>query len=445
MRKMSIIGASQIFQSSGLHSLLELYHQQPCKQYSKNNAWNLNTNSNLNNNNKYNSNRVVPCAELVETSEKRYAVPLGDIYDAYYECIVNKGRTANAMYFTLNLEKNIRDLWRSINDRTYTIGRSIAFIVTYPIRREVFAADFRDRVVHDWICMRLNPLFEGYLPANMTSNRKGKGNLYAIDLVYDLMEEMSNGYTEDAWIWKFDLQGFFMSIDKRLLNSKLQKFIDERYFGPDKDTLKWLSEKVIMNCPQKNCIRKSPMSAWEGLAKNKSLFGQDDYHGMPIGNLPSQLFANFLLKDMVDYLAINGFKCVQYVDDVVVIHKSKPEILAFIPTFREWLSEHLHATLHPQKCYIQHYAKGVSFVGAIIKPHREYLSHRTRRNALAKTGWLARGGGNKEEVRSTTNSYLGISRNFYTYKLRKTIADMLFTRFGKAISFNNNYYKLIIN
>ena len=263
MRKMSIIGASQIFQSSGLHSLLELYHQQPCKQYSKNNAWNLNTNSNLNNNNKYNSNRVVPCAELVETSEKRYAVPLGDIYDAYYECIVNKGRTANAMYFTLNLEKNIRDLWRSINDRTYTIGRSIAFIVTYPIRREVFAADFRDRVVHDWICMRLNPLFEGYLPANMTSNRKGKGNLYAIDLVYDLMEEMSNGYTEDAWIWKFDLQGFFMSIDKRLLNSKLQKFIDERYFGSDKDTLKWLSEKVIMNCPQKNCIRKSPMSAWE--------------------------------------------------------------------------------------------------------------------------------------------------------------------------------------
>ena len=116
MRKMSIIGASQIFQSSGLHSLLELYHQRPCKQYSKNNAWNLNTNSNLNNNNKYNSNRVVPCAELVETSEKRYAVPLGDIYDAYYECIVNKGRTANAMYFTLNLEKNIRDLWRSIND-----------------------------------------------------------------------------------------------------------------------------------------------------------------------------------------------------------------------------------------------------------------------------------------------------------------------------------------
>lgn len=57
----------------------------------------------------------------------------------------------------------------------------------------------------------------------------------------------------------------------------------------------------------------------------------------------------------------------------------------------------------------------------------------------------ARGGGNKEEVRSTTNSYLGISRNFYTYKLRKTIADMLFTRFGKAISFNNNYHKLIIN
>lgn len=44
-------------------------------------------------------------------------------------------------------------------DGTYEIGRSIAFIVTKPKKREVFAADFRDRVVHHLVMLRLEPLF----------------------------------------------------------------------------------------------------------------------------------------------------------------------------------------------------------------------------------------------------------------------------------------------
>ena len=44
-------------------------------------------------------------------------------------------------------------------DGTYEIGRSIAFIVTKPKKREVFAVDFRDRVVHHLVMLRLEPLF----------------------------------------------------------------------------------------------------------------------------------------------------------------------------------------------------------------------------------------------------------------------------------------------
>lgn len=448
MRNLTVIGASQIFQSSGPCSLLELYHQRPSKQYSAYNAWNLDNNGNLNNNNKYNDLTVVPLAELSEKAEEvkgGYIVPLADLYDAFYVCRKNKRSTLSEMNFELRMEENVIRLWKEINDRSYKIGKSISFIVEQPVKREVFAANFRDRVVHDWICLRLIPLFEEYLPECMTSNRKNKGNLYAMNLVEELMRQKSEDYTLDCWIWKFDLQGFFMSIDKTLLNNKLQAFIDERYKGEDIEVLKWLTEKVIKNCPQNNCFRKSPISAWEGLKANKSLFAQDSNHGMPIGNLPSQLFANFLLSDMVYYLKERGLDCVQYVDDVVVVHKDKEEILQVIPAFRQWLKENLNITLHPRKCYIQHYAKGVSFVGGIIKPHRRYLSRRCRRKALAKIHWISKGNLSLEKVRESANSYLGITQHFTAYKLRKEIAEMLFSRFGHQISFGTNFSKMIIN
>lgn len=447
MNRASVTEVRPSCQSSELRSHAELYHQQPSTQYSAGNAWNLNNNGNINNNNKYNKLNAVPLSESNDKGNDigGYIVPVGEIYDAYCECLRNKARTFSAMKFTLDLEKNIRQLWKSLNDRTYTIGRSIAFIVEHPVKREVFAADFRDRVVHVWMCKKLVPLFEEYLPDCMSSNRVGKGTSYAINYAYRLIEEVSQGYTTDAWIWKFDLQGFFMSIDKRILNGKLQQFIDERYFAPDKSVLKWIVEKVIMRCPQQNCIRKSKLCAWDGLRADKSLFTQDEFHGMPIGNLPSQLFANFLLSDMVRYLHAYGFRCVQYVDDVVVVHRSKAEILSFIPQFRLWLKDSLGITLHPRKCYIQHFSKGVAFVGGIIRPHRIYLSHRSYRKALGKTHWIAQGGGTLSEALATVNSYLGLARHYYAYKLRKRLAEMLFSRFRDAICFNENYKQMIIS
>lgn len=224
----------------------------------------------------------------------------------------------------------------------------------------------------------------------------------------------------------------------------LQAFIDERYQEKDIDILKWLTEKVIMNCPQKNCYRKSPLSSWAGLKANKSLFFQDDFHGMPIGNLPSQLFANFLLSDMVRFLAKHGFDCVQYVDDVVVVHKDKSDILAFIPILRRWLQETLGITLHPKKCYIQHYSKGVSFVGGIIKPHRIYLSKRSRRRAFGKTHWIVLSGEDLKKAMPSVNSYLGLTRHYSAYKIRKSLAEMLFSQYGNSIYFNENYNTLKI-
>jgi len=447
-------GDSRIMQLGGPDSLLLLSHNGALKgnlwsssQYSANNAWNVNNNGNTNNNNKYNGLTVVPLSELNhDTKANRYHIPLSHILAAFDECVKNKAKTYNAQRFVVDFEHNIMRLWREVNSGTYKIGRSICFIVNRPIKREVFAADFRDRIVHDYICMRINPLLEAYLPDNMCSNRTNKGTLYAIHRVADDVMNVSRGYANDCYICKFDIRGFFMSIDKPLLNEKVQRFIDERYDGKDAEPLKWLTEMVILNCPQKHCVRRSKLTQWDGLRADKSLFTQDDRHGMPIGNLPSQLLANFLLSDVIRFVKESGFSCItQYVDDFVLVHESRDEIRAFLPRLRAFLKDHLGLELHTNKTYLQHYRKGVSFVGGIIKPYRIYTSSRTRRKMEAKMWWLAHKANLKpQEALASVNSYLGLTRHFSAYRMRERAARLMFERYGNAVYFNENYHKMII-
>ena len=91
-----------------------------------------------------------------------YIISLEDIFEAYFECRKNKRRTVNALRFEIDYEPLCVQLWKDINEGTYSIGKSIAFIVTRPKPREVFAATFRDRIVHHLIARRLDE-FEGLM------------------------------------------------------------------------------------------------------------------------------------------------------------------------------------------------------------------------------------------------------------------------------------------
>ena len=87
-------------------------------------------------------------------------ITLEEITQAYYDCRKRKRNTVNASLFELDLEENLYQLYQDINNRTYEIGYSICFLIRYPKLREVFAADFRDRIVHHVIINKLEDLFE---------------------------------------------------------------------------------------------------------------------------------------------------------------------------------------------------------------------------------------------------------------------------------------------
>lgn len=400
-------------------------------QYSASNAWNVNfNNANVNNNTKSNSNYVRACSDYTE--EPRFPpVSLESVIEADLDCRRHKRNTVNEQLWELDAVKNDVRLWRELQSGTYEIGYSIVFLVKYPVLREVFAGAYKDRVVHHWIYLRLNPLFEKYLYPFMMSNRKGRGTLAAVMKTYSDINAVSDKNANDCHIYKFDFKGFFMSIDKRILNTKLQAFIDERYEGCDKDALKWLVEKVVMHCPQERCRYKSPKEMWAGLSPSKSLFGQDRYHELAIGNLTSQIFANFYLRDAMTFLLDNGMNHLsQYVDDVVAVVQDKKTLFDVIPKFRRYLKEELNIELHRKKSYIQHYTKGVSFVGAVIRKDRIYPSRRMRHNMLR----LAES--KKKNIWNSMQSYLGLSSRFSAYKLRLTMVHSVAVKTGMNVKVN---------
>lgn len=360
-----------------------------------------------------------------------------DMFQAYYLCLKHKGSSPSTINYMLEHRQDLIRLVDEINSRTYYPSTSITFVVTKPKYREVFAANFRDRVVHHLIAMRIEPLLEEIFGDRTFNCRKGKGVLYGINMLKDDIRACSDNYTRSCYLMRLDLKGFFMSIDKKLLDMMLYDFITRYYFGPDKDDILWLTHIIVMHRPELDCERRSCPEKWEHLPPNKSLFTNDPDCGLAIGNLPSQLFANFLLNLLDWYLERElGFPYHgRYVDDFYVIDRNKRKLLRSVPKIRQLLQERCHVQLHPDKFYIQHYSKGIKFTGAVVKFGRVYPAKRTIGNfitSIYKFNQAETIDDIKKGIQSI-NSYLGILRHMNSYALRRKIIGMIDERMWEYI------------
>ena len=339
-----------------------------------NNSWNVNfNNGNTNNNNKYNNNVGRAVAALGEEE-------LAGWIEAADDCCRRKKTGMHCTQFRIH-EEVLVELALAVKNRTYIPQTSECFVVKFPKLREIFAAHFLDRIVQHWIIIRIEPLLEELFVScgDVSFNcRKGYGTLRAVRFLEEGMKRVSCSWTKDAWVGKFDLRSFFMSIDKELLSDMLRDFLVERYHGSDKETLLWLSEVTIKHRPQDNCIRKGNLSLWNKLPEHKSLFYMN---GMAIGNITSQILANFLLSGFdrwaFQWCKERGGWFVRFVDDMVVVLPNKEDVLLFYKLAKDKLFGMARLHFHSDKVYVQHVSKGVKFIGSVIKPGRTYLSNRT--------------------------------------------------------------------
>ena len=181
-----------------------------------------------------------------------------------------------------------------------------------------------------------------------------------------------------------------------------------------------------MNEPQKSCIFRCDKRKWKHLPKDKSLFYINHCFGLPIGNLTSQIFANYFLNDF-DHFIINELKFQyygRYVDDFYILSKDKNKLIQSISVIKKKLQE-IGITLHPKKIYIQHISKGVKFVGGIIKPHRTYITNNTRSNIYHMLynsyKYISSNNVNKMDIYefvNSFNSYCGFLKHHNTFNIR---------------------------
>lgn len=349
------------------------------------------------------------------------------LYYAYIEARRGKRGTTDEYLFEMNLYENLTGLAESIQNRLYKPSRGIAFVTHKPVDREIFAAPFRDRVVHHFLYDMCADWWDRRLIYDSYSCRLNKGTSFGIQRLQKHILQVSEGYKKEAWVIKLDLQGYFMSLKRDRLFERVEWGL-ERQFADNPamyDLMAYIWGEVIFDDPIKGAKIRGDPDEWNDLPDNKSLFHQPPGQGIVIGNLSSQLLSNIYLDQLDRYVRFElGYKHYgRYVDDffLVVTKDELPKALEAVKEIERFLCG-LELTLHPDKRYIQEVHKGVEFLGAVIYPFHVVPGRRFVRNfteAAAEVGMGLR------DVDSVI-SYLGHMK----YLDSKMLAKRVFERMG---------------
>ncbi len=146
-------------------------------------------------------------------------------------------------------------------------------MVKYPQPREIFAADFRDRIVHHLLVGQILAESEKSFFYNSFACRKGKGTHKAVGLLRRYLKSASRSGKEKIFYLQLDIGSFFVSIRHRVLFSIFSEFVGKLNRTEEwKQEILWLAEKIIFYEPAKNCEIRGDKSLLALIPPHKSLF-----------------------------------------------------------------------------------------------------------------------------------------------------------------------------
>jgi len=335
---------------------------------------------------------------------------------AYMDCRRNKRNSASALAFEQERERNLILLHHELVSGSYRPGRSVFFVVTRPKPREVWAADFRDRIVHHLLYNHISARFHARFTADTCACIPGRGTLYATQRLEHQVRSITHNWQQPAFYLKCDLANFFVAIDKTVLRAQLAHQIHEPWWRS-------LAELILMHDPRAAVdLRLVP--------EHKSLFNAPAHCGLPIGNLSSQFFANVYLNALDQHVKhdLHAPRYVRYVDDFVLLHESQQWLRAALADINAWLPAELHAQLNPRKTVLQPVERGIDFVGHVIKPWARTTRRRTVKAALQRLEHMP-----EPDLTKAANSYFGLLRQAsHSHTDRTRLANAL-RKLGKSV------------
>ncbi|MDP3228479.1 MAG: RNA-directed DNA polymerase [Acidovorax sp.] len=361
----------------------------------------------------------VPRAVAEPSADSSSPYGFQDLLQAYLDCRATKRNTASALAFEERLEANLLALHDEVLSGQYRPGRSICFVITRPRPREVWAADFRDRIVHHLLYNKISPRFYAGFIANSCACIPGRGTLYAAERLEHDVRSITQNWSRPAHYLKCDLANFFVAIDKATVLAQLARKVTEPFWLA-------LARTILFHDPRVDHELRGTFELLARVPPHKSLFNAPADTGLPIGNLSSQLFANVHL-DALDQFCKHQVKArryVRYVDDFVLLHESPQWLYEALQRITAWLPEQIGARLNPSKTILQPVERGIDFVGHVIKPWRRETRKRTVATAVNRLQAMP-----AADVFAAGNSYLGLMRQAsHSHGSRVQIAHTLLGR-----------------
>lgn len=350
--------------------------------------------------------------QLISKNQFTYA----DILKAYMECRKHKRNTKTAMNFEKNFIDKLSVLLRQINTRTFKSGRYTCFAVVQPKPREVWAAPFKNRIIHHLIHNEIGKEFEKHYIDQTYSCIKGRGSLKCIRDAFKGCRSITENWTKEAFFIKLDIKNFFVSLDKNILWNILREKVDEN------STLGWLVYKSIFDditinphYRHKEILAKVP--PYKSL-KNINRMQK----GLPVGNLTSQFYSNVYMNafDLYCKHVLKLKYYYRYVDDILILVKDSSSANIIVNQINNWLIENRHLELNTNKTIINRIKYGVKFLGVRMFPHY-IIPTKCIFNKLDLAIKNFRKDIFNEKRLATLNSYLGMFIPFNSYSIRTKI------------------------
>lgn len=266
---------------------------------------------------------------------------------AYYKARKGKSDKSSVLDFGKNLRENLRALQGQILSGEVEAGGYHYFTIYDPKKRQICAAPFAQRVLHHALMNVCHPFFEKAQISDSFASRIGKGT-------YAALERAAAINRRCPWFLKLDVRKYFDSIQHGVLRKQFCAMFKDprllRIFDTITDSYEVMPDR-----------------------------------GVPIGNLTSQYFANHYLA-AADHFAKESLRVpgyVRYMDDMVLWHNDKEELLNSGKRFEEYVQKKLKLEIKPF-CLNKNTA-GLPFLGYLLYPSTTRLAQKSRKRYILKS------------------------------------------------------------
>jgi len=317
--------------------------------------------------------------------------------------------------FEFDQEEELLRLQEDLEGGTYRPGPFRSHWITRPKARLISAAPYRDRVVHHALMNVLEPILDRRFHPGSYACRKGKGTHAAANRLQTLMRR-------HRFALQCDVRKFFPSIDHEILKRTFRGIIKDR-------RILWLMDLIVDHSNE-----QEPVLRW---------FAGDDLftplarrRGLPIGNLTSQWFANWMLNALdhhvTSHLRIGGY--VRYCDDFILLHDDRLRLRGALEEIKSLLAR-IRLGVHEGKASVKPVKAGLTFVGYRSWPTHRLVRKDNVRGFRRRVRWMRKAYGRGEidlcDVKPRLTSWMAHARQANSERLiRRLSREWRFQRGG---------------